>query len=210
VGVFACRRHRLIWAAVAGIHLVALGAVWSGGGRPSAEPSPEGGLLLVSLAPDPVAVPGEAKEGVALGAGAPVTVPSPPVVATLVMAPAAPSTVSAEPTGAAAVASAPAPSALGAPAPTAVVFTEPAFLVRQEPVYPERARRAGAAGTAVVRVWLTPAGEVERVELAASSGHRLLDEAALAAAGASTFTPAARDRRPVAASAVATYRFELR
>jgi len=27
VGVFACRRHRLIWAAVAGIHLVALGAV---------------------------------------------------------------------------------------------------------------------------------------------------------------------------------------
>lgn len=193
---------------MAGIHLIALGAVWSGGGRPSAEPAPEGGLLLVSLEPDPVAVPGEAKEGVALGAGAPVAVPSTAVVAAPVTPTAMPSTV--EPTGAPAVASAPAPSALGAPAPTAVVFTEPAFLVRQEPVYPERARRAGAAGTAVVRVWLTPAGDVERVELAASSGHRLLDEAALAAAGASTFTPAARDRRPVAASAVATYRFELR
>jgi len=60
------------------------------------------------------------------------------------------------------------------------------------------------------RIWLTPEGGIERVELAESSGHRSLDEAALAAAGASTFTPAARDRRPVAASALATYRFELR
>jgi protein TonB len=164
---------------------------------------------MVSLAPDPVAVPGETKEGIALGAGAPLVVPSPrPVVpsAPAVIAPSA----SPESTGVAAVASAPSPSALGVSAPAAVVFTEPAFLVRQEPAYPERARRAGVAGVAVVRIWLTPAGGIERVELAESSGHRLLDEAALAAAGASTFTPAARDRRPVAASALATYRFELR
>ncbi|MEN9653585.1 MAG: hypothetical protein RL303_1305 [Verrucomicrobiota bacterium] len=210
MAVSESRRHRLIWVAVAGVHLVALGAVWAGGGLPSAEPTREGGLLLVSLAPDPVAVPGETKEGMALGAGAPLVVPSPRPVASSVPVPSAPSMTPAESTGVAAAASAPSPSALAVSPPSAVVFTEPAFLVRQEPAYPERARRAGVAGVAVVRIWLTPSGGIERVELAGSSGHRLLDEAALAAAGASTFTPAARDRQPVAASAVATYRFELR
>jgi len=165
---------------------------------------------MVSLAPDPVAVPGETKEGIALGAGAPLVVPSVRPLASSVPAPTAPSIAPTESAGIAAVAGAPSPSALAVSPPPAVVFTEPAFLVRQEPAYPERARRAGVAGVAVVRIWLTPAGGIERVELAESSGHRLLDEAALAAAGASTFTPAARDRQPVAASALATYRFELR
>ncbi len=103
----------------------------------------------------------------------------------------------------------PAP-AVATPAPVAEVFTPPAFLTRPEPAYPERARRAGAEGVAVVRLLLTAEGAVERAELTTSSGHRLLDEAALAAARASTFTPAERARRPVAAEAVATYRFELR
>jgi len=165
---------------------------------------------MISLAPDPVAVPGETKEGIALGAGAPLVVPSVRPLASSVPAPTAPSIAPTESAGIAAVAGAPSPSALAVSPPPAVVFTEPAFLVRQEPAYPERARRAGVAGVAVVRIWLTPAGGIERVELAESSGHRLLDEAALAAAGASTFTPAARDRQPVAASALATYRFELR
>jgi protein TonB len=165
---------------------------------------------MISLAPDPVAVPGETKEGIALGAGAPLVVPSVRPLASSVPAPTAPSIAPTESAGIAAVAGAPSPSALAVSPPTVVVFTEPAFLVRQEPAYPERARRAGVAGIAVVRIWLTPAGGIERVELAESSGHRLLDEAALAAAGASTFTPAARDRQPVAASALATYRFELR
>jgi protein TonB len=169
---------------------------------------------MISLAPDPVAVPGETKEGIALGAGAPLVVPSVRPLASSVPAPTAPSIAPSiaptESAGIAAVAGAPSPSALAVSPPPAVVFTEPAFLVRQEPAYPERARRAGVAGVAVVRIWLTPAGGIERVELAESSGHRLLDEAALAAAGASTFTPAARDRQPVAASALATYRFELR
>ncbi|MEO0040478.1 MAG: hypothetical protein RIS38_1426 [Verrucomicrobiota bacterium] len=165
---------------------------------------------MISLSPDPVAVPGETKEGIALGAGAPLVVPSVRPLASSVPAPTAPSIAPTESAGIAAVAGAPSPSALAVSPPPVVVFTEPAFLVRQEPAYPERARRAGVAGIAVVRIWLTPAGGIERVELAESSGHRLLDEAALAAAGASTFTPAARDRQPVAASALATYRFELR
>jgi TonB family protein len=51
---------------------------------------------------------------------------------------------------------------------------------------------------------------VRAVELTASSGSRLLDEAALAAARASTFEPATRNRAPVESEAVASYRFELR
>ena len=63
------RRHRLIWAAVACVHAVALGAVWIGGQRGAGEPAAEGGHILVTLLPEPVALPGEAKEGAALGAG---------------------------------------------------------------------------------------------------------------------------------------------
>jgi hypothetical protein len=47
---------------------MALGAVWIGGLRGAGEPTTEGGHILVTLMPEPVALPGEAKEGAALGA----------------------------------------------------------------------------------------------------------------------------------------------
>jgi hypothetical protein len=80
------RRHRLIWSAVACVHAMALGAVWIGGMRGAGEPSAEGGHILVTLLPEPVALPGEAKEGAALGAGlslpvTPAFVPAPPAAA---------------------------------------------------------------------------------------------------------------------------------
>ena len=96
------------------------------------------------------------------------------------------------------------------PVPVAEVFVPPAFRARQEPAYPERARRAGVAGVVGVRIALAADGTVRAVELTASSGSRLLDEAALAAARASTFEPATRNHAPVASEAVASYRFELR
>jgi protein TonB len=96
------------------------------------------------------------------------------------------------------------------PAPAAEVFVPPAFRFRQEPAYPERARRAGAEGVVGVRIALAPDGSVRQVELTQSSGSRLLDEAALTAARSSTFVPASLNRTPVAAEAVASYRFELR
>jgi protein TonB len=100
--------------------------------------------------------------------------------------------------------------AVAAPAPVAEVFVPPAFRVRQEPAYPERARRAGVAGVVGVRIALAADGSVRAVELTASSGSRLLDEAALEAARSSTFEPATRGRAPVSSEAVASYRFELR
>jgi len=68
------RRHRLIWSAVAGVHLAAVAAVWMGGALGVSEAAREGGLVLVTLVTEPVALPGEAKGGVALGAGLPVPV----------------------------------------------------------------------------------------------------------------------------------------
>jgi protein TonB len=205
------RRHRLIWTAVAGVHLAALGAVWLGGAVGVHEPAREGGLILVTLVADPIALPGEAKGGVALGAGLPVPVATNVAAIAPVAAPVAPSPAAAPVAASAPVAPATKGEAMAAvPAPVAEVFVPPAFRVRQEPAYPERARRAGAEGVVVVRIALTADGAVRQVELTQGSGSRLLDEAALAAARASTFVPASRNRAPVEAEAVATYRFELR
>jgi protein TonB len=193
----------LIWAAVACVHAMALGAVWIGGQRGAGEPTAEGGHILVTLLPEPVALPGEAKEGAALGAGLTLPVPAsvlPPATTPVVASPAVVSPVVAEPRGV----------AVAAPAPVAEIFVPPAFRARQEPAYPDRARRAGIAGVVGVRIALAADGTVRAVELTASSGSRLLDEAALAAARASTFEPATRNHAPVESEAVASYRFELR
>lgn len=199
------RRHRLIWTAVAGAHLAAVAAVWMGGAVGVGEAAREGGMVLVTLVAEPVALPGEAQGGVALGAGLPVPVePKPAVVpaAAPVVPAVTPVALPAVPTQGRVLAA--------APAPVAEVFVPPAFLSRQEPAYPERARRAGAEGVVGVRIALAADGSVRQVELTRSSGSRLLDDAALAAARASTFVPARRNHAPVEAEAVASYRFELR
>ena len=199
-------------AAMSGAGVIAaafgLGAVWLGGLRSLGEPVAEGGFILVTVVPEPVALPGEAKEGLALGAGLPI-----PVVWDIpVVRPVAAAAISASAaTPALDLVVAVAGSApLIVAAPLAEVFVPPSFYFRQEPAYPERARRAGTEGIVGVRVALTAEGAVREVSLVRSSGSRLLDEAALAAARASIFTPASRNHSPVAAEAVADYRFELR
>ncbi len=197
---------------MAGVHLAAVAAVWMGGALGVSEAAREGGLVLVTLVTEPVALPGEAKGGVALGAGLPVPVAlnvpvAVPSATPLVASP----TIASVSTSAVAVAVATQGEVLAAaPAPVAEVFVPPSFLSRQEPAYPERARRAGVEGVVGVRIALAPDGSVRQVELTQSSGSRLLDEAALAAARTSTFAPASRNRTPVESEAVASYRFELR
>ena len=197
---------------MAGVHLAAVAAVWMGGAVGVSEASREGGMVLVTLVAEPVALPGEAKGGVALGAGLPIPV-TPSLAATVPsVAPVVSSQSAASPSVPAAAATVPTQGQVlaVAPSPIAEVFVPPTFLFRQEPAYPERARRAGAEGVVGVRIALASDGSVRQVELTQSSGSRLLDEAALAAARASTFTPASRNRAPVASEAEASYRFELR
>lgn len=194
---------------MAGVHLAAVAAVWMGGAVGISEAAREGGLVMVTLVAEPAALPGEAKGGVALGAGLPV--PVAPSLATPV-APIVSSPPASSPSAQAVAAAVPTQGQVlaAAPAPVAEVFVPPSFLFRQEPAYPERARRAGAEGVVGVRIVLAANGSVRQVELTQSSGSRLLDEAALTAARASSFAPASRNRAPVDSEAVATYRFELR
>lgn len=211
IPVLARRRHRLIWTAVGSIHLVALGAVWFGGAGLVSDPVREGGLIMVTLLPEPVALPGEAKEGAAQGAGLPLAiVPTALAVVVPAFTPVTPQTavLPVSPVVATVPAGVAGPTSLAAP--VLDVFVPPAFRARQEPLYPERARRAGAEGVVGVRIALAADGTIRLVELTRSSGSRLLDEAALTAARASTFAPASRNRLPVAAEAEASYRFELR
>lgn len=193
---------------MATVHVAALAAVWAGGVGRGPESSREGGVLMISLVAEPIALPGEVKAGVAVGAGVPEVAPV-KYNTTSVASAAAPSPVASVPSAPSIVAvSSTAPSSVAAP--VAEIYAAPAFEYRQEPAYPERARRAGAEGQVGVKITLTARGEVDRVELISSSGSHLLDEAALAAARASRFTGAVRNGTPVAAVALAAYRFELR
>jgi protein TonB len=58
------------------------------------------------------------------------------------------------------------------------------------PQYPELARQAGIEGQAVVKALVDVDGSIMAVQILKSSGNQLLDEAALAAARKSKFTPA--------------------
>jgi hypothetical protein len=106
-----------------------------GGALGVSEASREGGLILVTLVAEPVAVPGEAKGGVALGAGLPVPVAmnvpvAVPSAAPLVVEPVA----SSSPTSGAAVATKGEVLA-AAPAPVAeVLCRHPSFSVRSRSI----------------------------------------------------------------------------
>lgn len=69
----------------------------------------------------------------------------------------------------------------------------------REPRYPATARIRGFQGETVLRVLVAADGQVRSVTVAASSGHRELDQAALAAVRTWRFQPAIEQGRPVAA-----------
>lgn len=79
-----------------------------------------------------------------------------------------------------------------------------------EPLYPRAARRAGMAGVCEVEMDVDAAGFVVAVRLTKSTGHDLLDEAALEAARRWRFAPATRDGTAVPSTVVKRFRFELR
>lgn len=63
--------------------------------------------------------------------------------------------------------------------------------------YPPLLRDAGIGGTVGVLYWIDEAGRVARTELAETSGHPALDEAALRVAEVLEFTPARKEGEPV-------------
>ncbi len=81
--------------------------------------------------------------------------------------------------------------------------------VNRPPVYPRRARRLGWQGRVVVRVRVDARGRVVAVRLGDSSGHGILDRAALDAVRGWRFAPARRGAIPVAAWVDVPIRFRL-
>jgi len=90
----------------------------------------------------------------------------------------------------------------GGPPPSAAATAprhDAAYLNNPPPPYPGQARRRGLEGRVLVHATVAVSGECTRAELRRSSGHAILDEAALRAVRAWRFVPAKRDGRPVAA-----------
>jgi len=77
------------------------------------------------------------------------------------------------------------------------------------PPYPRGARSRGWEGRVVLVVGIGADGRVTSVEIAETSGHEDLDDAACAAARDWTFAPALREGEPVAGTLRVPVRFEL-
>ena len=109
-------------------------------------------------------------------------------------------------------AAAPAPLAPGPAAPSGPpVFTQARF--RRPPTppeYPLVARERGLTGTALIRALVGVDGETREVRLHRSSGHEMLDNAALAAVRRWSFEPSARDRQRLESWIEVPIRFQLR
>jgi protein TonB len=105
---------------------------------------------------------------------------------------------------------APAPSP--APRPEAAPRLEPPRLLDGAAAsvrYPDLARRRGLAGTVLLRVRVAADGTVESAEVATSSGHEILDQAAVEAVRRWRFAPARRGDTAVAHEVRVPIEFKL-
>jgi periplasmic protein TonB len=103
--------------------------------------------------------------------------------------------------------------------PPQTVAAIPAPMVRSTPVgnlyrnrkpdYPAEARRRGLQGRTLLRVEVSAAGTALVVQIVASSGYPVLDQAALAAVREWRFDPATLDGKPVSGAVELPVRFRL-
>lgn len=84
-----------------------------------------------------------------------------------------------------------------ASAPAQDRLAAPAHGVNPPPDYPEEARRRGMEGRVALRVQVNSDGTATRVTLQQTSGHPLLDQAALKAVRWWKFLPAMKNGEPI-------------
>lgn len=100
-----------------------------------------------------------------------------------------------------------------APSPTAPTLTPPDFRANYasnpRPVYPTIARNHGWQGKVSLRVHVTVEGLAASVHVERSSGHEVLDDAAIEAVKQWRFIPAKHGDTPVASSVVVPLNFSL-
>lgn len=83
------------------------------------------------------------------------------------------------------------------------------YLYNPPPQYPWQARRMGIEGRVVLHVEILQDGSSGRIEIRQSSGHELLDQAAIKAVGGWRFDPARIAGSPIAAWADVPISFRL-
>jgi protein TonB len=79
----------------------------------------------------------------------------------------------------------------------------------RKPTYPLDARRRGLQGLVVLRVFVSVQGTAQDVSVLTSSGHPILDDAAIAAVRTWRFEPATQGGVPESGSADVPIRFML-
>ncbi len=89
------------------------------------------------------------------------------------------------------------------------VCNRPGYLSNPKPAYPAEARQRRQQGLVVLTVFITGEGRPQRVDVTQSSGHVLLDEAALGAVRQWQFTPARIGNLPIASQVEVPIRFKL-
>jgi protein TonB len=105
---------------------------------------------------------------------------------------------------------APSPPPVAAPVSARITAAVPQGDLCRPPKYPAQAQRRGHEGHVVLRVHVGVDGRPLGVEVEESSGHSLLDEAAVAAVREWTFEPAREGDRAVESLVHVPFRFRLR
>ena len=92
----------------------------------------------------------------------------------------------------------------------ALVEAKPSYLENSPPQYPTVAKRRGYEGTVTLKVLVTKEGKVEKLRVFRSSGHKILDTAAVKAVKNWTFQPGRRGSKPIDMWVKVPIRFVLR
>ncbi len=99
------------------------------------------------------------------------------------------------------------------PPPVVEIVTEPkagaAYLHNPSPEYPEIAMERGLAGKVMLKVHVQPNGKPDSVAVSKSSGHSILDEAAIKTVKQWSFVPAMRGKTPIAGWVTVPIAFNL-
>ncbi len=103
-----------------------------------------------------------------------------------------------------------APPKAVAPPPLEPPRFDAAYLDNPAPAYPRVARRRGVSGTVLLAAHITPEGRADQVRVQQTSGHEVLDAAALNAVTTWRFVPARRGDAAVAAWVEIPIVFNLR
>lgn len=88
--------------------------------------------------------------------------------------------------------------------------TSVGVLRRIQPLYPLIAKKSGWEGTVLVRVTVEKNGRASKVDVSRSSGHKVLDDAALKAIRRWTFRPARDGNIPIRSVVVIPLKFSLK